>query len=138
MISVKVNERVAASAAAVWELLRDFGGIQRFSTGIESCTVEGEGVGAVRTITMPGGVAIQERLEAFDDAARSLSYAIVAGPIPVENYLATIHVSEDGDGCAIAWESDFESSLPEEQARGMIEGIYTGSVAGIKKTLGVA
>jgi len=137
MISVKVNEAVAASADAVWALLRDFGGIQRFSSGIESCTVEGAGVGAVRTITMPGGVQIQERLEAFDDSARSLSYAIVAGPIPVTNYLSSIHVSEDGEGCTIAWGSDFESSLPADQARGMIEGIYTGSIAGIKKTLGV-
>ena len=43
MINVKVSDRVAASADAVWDLLRDFGGIQRYSAGIESCSVEGEG-----------------------------------------------------------------------------------------------
>ena len=67
MGSVKVVETVSAGADRVWELFRDFGGISRFSQGIDSCTVEGEGVGAVRTLTMGGGLKLQERLEAFDD-----------------------------------------------------------------------
>ena len=45
MASVKVSERIEASADAVWNLFRDFGGIQRFSKEIQSVTVEGEGVG---------------------------------------------------------------------------------------------
>ena len=62
MSSVKVSERVAASAESVWDLLGDFGGITRYSAGVESCTVQGSGVGAVRTIRLPGGLELQERL----------------------------------------------------------------------------
>jgi hypothetical protein len=137
MASVKVTERVDASAEAVWDLLRDFGGVRRYSPAIEGCSVEGEGVGAVRTLTMPGGVSLQERLEAFDDAGRSLQYAITSGPLPMENYLATIRVREEGDGCTIEWSSTFDpKGVSDEQAVGMVEGIYNGGIQGIKKTLG--
>jgi carbon monoxide dehydrogenase subunit G len=139
MVSVKVSERVEASADAVWDLFRDFGGIQRFSAGIEKVELEGSGIGAVRTITVPGGVTLQERLEAFDDRGRRLQYAIVGGPIPVTGYLATIEVKDEGSqGCRIDWSSHFEpKGINDDQARGMIEGVYKGGIAGVKKALGV-
>ena len=63
MTSVKVSERVDASADAVWALFRDFGGVQRFSPAIEKVEVSGSGIGAVRTLSVPGGVQLQERLD---------------------------------------------------------------------------
>jgi len=138
MASVKVTDRIEASADSVWELLRDFGGIKKFSTAIESCTVEGEGIGAVRTLTMPGGLELQERLEAFDDAGRTLQYAIIGeNPLPFTDYLSTIRLSADGDATAIEWSSTFEpKDIPAEQAGKIIEGIYTGGIAGMKSALG--
>jgi carbon monoxide dehydrogenase subunit G len=135
---VKVSERVEASADRVWELFRDFGGIQRFTSGFEKVEVSGSGIGAVRTITLPGGAALQERLEAFDDRGRKLQYAIVGGPIPVSNYLATIEVKDEGKACRIDWSSHFEpKGISDDQARAMIEGVYKSGIAGVKKTLGV-
>ena len=138
MLSVKVSERVETAADRVWELFRDFGGIQRFTSGFEKVEVSGTGIGAVRTITLPGGAALQERLEAFDDRGRKLQYAIVGGPIPVANYLATIEVRDEGKACRIDWSSHFEpKGISDDQARAMIEGVYKGGIAGVKKALGV-
>jgi carbon monoxide dehydrogenase subunit G len=138
VVSVKVSERVEASADRVWDLFRDFGGIQRFTSGFEKVEVSGSGIGAVRTITLPGGAALQERLEAFDDRGRKLQYAIVGGPIPVSNYLATIEVKDEGKACRIDWSSHFEpKGISDDQARAMIEGVYKSGIAGVKKTLGV-
>jgi hypothetical protein len=139
MASVKVTDRIGASADRVWDLVRDFGGIQRFASAIESVSVQGEGVGAVRTLTMPGGVTLHERLEGLDDASRTLRYAIVGThPLPFDDYLATIRLSEDGDGCQIEWSSHFEPRAgAESQASGLVEGIYRGSIAGLKKALRV-
>jgi carbon monoxide dehydrogenase subunit G len=136
MASVKVSERIEASADAVWDLFRDFGGIQRFSKEIQSCTVEGQGVGAVRTLTM-GALSLQERLEAFDDPGRRLQYSIIAGPLPLADYLATIQVSEEGDAARVDWSSSFEpKGITEAQAQGMVEGIYRSGLKGIRKALG--
>ena len=138
MASVKVVESVNASADAVWGLFRDFGGITRFSAGIDDCTVDGEGVGAVRTLTMGGGLKLQEQLEAFDYAGRSLTYSIIGNhPLPFDNYLSTVKVVEQGDGCSVEWSSSYDPKGAEDQAAGLIEGIYRGGIAGIKKALGV-
>jgi carbon monoxide dehydrogenase subunit G len=138
MVTVKVSERIEASADRVWELFRDFEGIQRFTSGFEKVEMSGSGIGAVRTITLPGGAALQERLEAFDDRGRKLQYAIVGGPIPVANYLATIEVKDEGKACRIDWSSQLEpKGISEEQARNLIEGVYKGGIAGVKKALGV-
>ena len=137
MGSVKVVENVNASADRVWELFRDFGGITRFSQGIDSCTVEGEGLGAVRTITMGGGLKLQERLEAFDDGGRTLSYAIIGDhPLPFDNYLSTVKVVDQGDACTVEWSSTYDPKGTADQASGLIQGIYKGGITGIKKALG--
>jgi len=138
MVTVKVSERVETTADRVWDLFRDFGGVQRFSAGIEKVEISGSGVGAVRTLSLPGGLSLQERLEAFDDRGRRLQYAIVAGPIPVSNYLATIEVRDEGKACRIDWSSQFEpKGITDDQGRAMIEGVYKGGIAGVKKALGV-
>jgi carbon monoxide dehydrogenase subunit G len=138
MVSVKVSERVEATADQVWELFRDFGGVKRFSAGIEKVEVTGAGIGAVRTLGLPGGLSLQERLEAFDDRGRRLQYAIVAGPIPVSNYLATIEVRDEGKACRVDWSSHFEpTGITDDQGRAMIEGVYKGGIAGVRKALGV-
>lgn len=140
MTEVHVNEPVAAPAAKVWALVRDFGGIAKWGgPALQSCTVEGEGVGAVRHIGLLGGLSLAERLEALDEAGRSLSYAIVGkSPIPVKNYLSTIRVVEDGPtACRVDWSSRFEpDGTGEEQAQAMIRGVYTGGIAGLRKALG--
>ena len=49
MTIVVVKESIAASADAVWEILANFGGI-KVGGAITAFHMEGEGVGAVRTI----------------------------------------------------------------------------------------
>jgi hypothetical protein len=139
MASVKIVDRIHASADRVWDLIGDFGGIGRFSKGFKSVTSTGSGVGAVRTITLPNDVQLQERCELLDAARRTLDYSIVAGPLPVSSYLARIQLFEDGDGTRIEWSSSFEpKGIPEAQAITMIEGVYKGGIAGIKKALASA
>ena len=138
MASVKVTDRIDASADRAWDLVRDFGGIQRYASAIESVNVVGEGVGAVRTVTLPGGLTLQERLEALDERARTLQYSIIGShPFPFEGYLATMRLAEDGDGCQIEWSGTFTPRAgSEDQAAGMVEGIYRAGIAGLKKALG--
>ena len=96
MTDVKVSESVAAPAAKVWELLGDFGGVTKWGGSmLQSCSVEGEGVGAVRRIGLRGGMEIAERCEAYDAAKRSFSYSILGkSPIPIKNYVSVCTVVE--------------------------------------------
>ncbi|MEE3327902.1 MAG: SRPBCC family protein, partial [Myxococcota bacterium] len=93
-MEVLVTESFSVSADEIWNLLRDFGGILKWNPdSLESVTVEGEGLGSIRTITIPGGVSLQEKLEAFDDPGRSFSYSFTGKLLlPLENYLASMTV----------------------------------------------
>ncbi|UCE84845.1 MAG: SRPBCC family protein [Deltaproteobacteria bacterium] len=140
MGKVEVVEEIAAPAAKVWELIREFGAVDRWAAGVESCSVEGEGVGAVRTLGMAGGLSLQEKLESFDDAGRSFGYAIVGdNPLPFRNYHSVVTVEEKGaDRCTYTWTGTFEAEpATEAQASGIIRSIYTGGIQSLRKALGV-
>ena len=136
-MEVRVCEEISAPAEKVWALMRGFGDVMQWMEGLESCELEGSGIGAVRTIT--GGLKIQERLEAFDDVGRRFSYAIVGNsPVPMRDYLSTVQIRETGpSGCELAWEGRFEPRPGREAAvQQMVRGIYTNGIAALRKKLG--
>jgi hypothetical protein len=141
MAEVLVTEDLPVPAAKVWELVRDFGGIRKWLGGmVQGLELEGEGVGAIRTITLPGDTKLYEQLKALDEEERSFTYAIIReSPLPVADYLAKLKLVETGaDSCRIEWSSTFEPvGIPDSDAKPMIEGIYTSGIAGLKATLGI-
>jgi hypothetical protein len=141
MSEVLVIDEVTAPAATVWDLVKEFGGILKWSAGaVESVTVEGDGVGAVRTLSIVGGATLQEKLEAYDESGRSFSYSFVGEVIlPVADYYATLTIRDGAAGpgsSRVEWGSTFEpKEIPEAQAVSMIEGIYKNGIGGIKQAL---
>ena len=137
MASVSMKTTLNASADEAWQAIRDFGGIDQLVEGIVECSVEGSGVGAVRTLAFADGGEIQERLESLDDAARTLSYSIIASELPMEGYLSTMAVRALGEGtCELSWSSTFEpKGASEAEARALVEGVYSAGFAGLKKLL---
>jgi carbon monoxide dehydrogenase subunit G len=135
---IRIEEEIRAAADAVWPVVSDFAGITRYMAGLERVEVQGQGIGAVRTVTVTGGSELQERLESFDPAARSFSYSILPGSMPVQNYLASVKLADAGPGRSrITWSARFDAAgLSEAQvgplAKGM-EQAYGAAIAGIKK-----
>ncbi len=125
MTNARVEGTIAADADSVFAVFADFGGLMRWSPGLTGCELEGSGVGAVRTLHM-GDMVIRERLEECDAAARRLRYAIIEGPVPVRDYLATVVVSDAGSGRArIDWSSSFEAdAATAEPMKQLFESIY--------------
>lgn len=81
-------------AEQVWDIVRDFNALDEFVETVASCTTEGSGVGAVRTLILQDGGKVQEKLESLDNEGRSLTYSIVRAPMPVQNYIGTMQVRE--------------------------------------------
>ena len=135
MAELKVERDFSASATDVWEKLGNFEELG-WMPGVGSVEVEGDGIGAVRTIGM-GGATVVERLEAHDHDGRSLSYAITDGPIPVQDYLATITVTEAGSGCHVDWTAKFSTpdGVPAEAVVPALEGAYGGALDALKGIL---
>jgi len=142
MTQVQVTEDLPVAASKIWELVRDFGGAQKWlGSMVQKLEMEGEGVGAIRTITLPGDTLLHEQLEAMDDAEMTFSYAIVRdSPLPATDYLAKFKLVETGaDSCRIEWGSTFEPAggMSDDDVKPMIEGIYRSGIAGLRQTLGI-
>lgn len=138
MSSVNMNTRINASAEKVWQIVRDFNGLPVFMAPIKKSTMEGSGVGAVRTLTLGEGPPIVEKLEKFDDQAKTLSYSIVTSPLPLTDYYSTMEVVDLAAGqCELKWYSTFQpKGAPEAEAVKVVEGVYSEGFAGLKKIFG--
>jgi hypothetical protein len=139
MAKVHVRDSFEAPADAIWSYFQDFGGISKWAGPmIKSCTVEGEGVGAVRTLTFTQGNPLRERLVQFDDADRSFSYAII-GPrdLPVDDYVGSVKLRASGaKSTTIDWIGTFDAKgAPEPDAKRIVEGIYRGAISALKRAL---
>ncbi len=140
MASVQTQAEVAASVGEVWQLLSDFGGLDKWidASVIKSCECDGNQVGAVRVLTMPDGAVIRERLDVLDAKAHRFTYSILGeSPIPVDHYSATVKLTAAKGGTQIDWVSTFEPrGISQADAEGVVRGIYEGGVAGIRKAVG--
>jgi hypothetical protein len=131
MTTVTVREQIDGKARDVWNVLSDFGGIQ-VGGPITSFEIEGNGVGAVRTIGLGGGRVV-ERLERHDAEALAFGYVIVNddSPLPVSNYAANVQITDQGNGtCQVEWTGTFEpKGASAADASKVVEGIYKSGIA---------
>jgi len=112
MVRVQRAIRVAAPASAAWKVLGDFHALDLAAGICKEITVQGEGIGAVRTMVLDdrfGGGYVQERLEQFNDTERTMSYRMVdSGPVPFADYVGTIRVTPAGpSNCVVVMTSSF-------------------------------
>lgn len=127
------------SSAAVWETIRDFGGIGRYLP-LAGCTLRGAGVGALRTLTTLDGAVLVERLEHQDDRARTLSYSITDSPLPFRNYVATMTLRELGpQRCELLWSASYDpKGATEAEVDTLLAGVLAAAFEGLEKLHGGA
>ncbi|MFE7890362.1 SRPBCC family protein [Streptomyces sp. NPDC057412] len=120
----------------VWQLIGGFGALPDWLPYIPVSELE-EG-GRVRVLTNEEGGVIVERLERFDDDARTYTYSIVDAPFPVTGYRSTLTVHDTGGtGSCVEWSGTFTpAGVSEEEAVALFQGIYRDGLAALKQTLG--
>lgn len=136
MTTVTVSEDIKGKAEAVWAALSDFGAVQ-VGGPIKSVDVKGKGVGMVRTIGL-GGAQVVERLDRFDPKAMTFVYSIQNEdcPLPVKGYVATVKITDKGNGMTnVNWSGTFQPKGPEADAVKVVEGIYKGLIAGGRRAV---
>lgn len=127
---------IRTSADVIWQVISDFGAAGQYLSGVVTCTVTGEGVGALRTLTSTDGSTIVERLEALDEVAHRLSYALLT-ETPFGNCLTTMTVRDLGPSRAeVEWSATFEpDGLPEREAEALMEGALAANCQALKQFL---
>jgi len=128
-----VSLTIHAPASQVWERISDYNGMANWHPAVEGSSMEGEGVGAVRTLTITGMGKAIERLDRQDDAARSLDYSASELPLPIRDYKGTMSVKADGEtSCNVTWEGSFVADgAPEADLEEGLHGFYSAGLKGL-------
>ena len=134
-----------APVDAVWRVLRDFNGHDRWHPVVERSALEGgrrtDQVGAVRSFTIRSGERVREVLLTLSDRERRLRYAIVESDLPLRDYVAEMFLKPvtDGDRTFWSWSSRFRTPPGEEEALARLVGeeVYEAGFAGVRDALGL-
>ncbi|WP_374379713.1 SRPBCC family protein [Dongia sp.] len=135
---------IDAPAAAVWHLVRDFNGHDKWHPAVAASQMENDElsdlVGAVRAFRLKDGGFLREQLLALSDRDMTFSYCILDAPIPLHDYVAHLRLRPitDGDRCFITWESSFDP--PVAEARSLTElvatAIYEAGITALQNHFG--
>ena len=119
---------MAASAAEIWEAVRDVGAIhRRLVPGfVTDCKLEGD----ARIVTFGNGMVAREVIVDLDDASRRLAWSASGGRLSHHN--ASLQIFDEGGGRSrLVWIADL---LPHEMAE-PIAGMVDEGMRVMKKTL---
>ena len=125
---------IDAPLAAVWTAISQFGAAAPYLVGVVDCTMEGDGIGARRTLKNVDNSTIVECLVALDEVNHQLSYVLLTDT-PFRNCLTTLSVSGVGQGQAeVTWWMTFEvDGLPINEAIALLEGASEENCLALKQ-----
>lgn len=128
-----ISDIIDAPPQTVWSIIGNFGGLQRWSRTVTSCTTEGSGVGSYRVVQI-GDAVIRERLEAWDPAAFTLTYRLVSGPsMPVKDMQVSMTLTAvDGDKTKLDWAVAGEPTIERDKVLEILRSRYQGRIAELK------
>ena len=120
MVEIRRSTVVRAPLEAVWAVLRNFNGHDRWHPAVASSEIE-EGaeedqVGAVRNFRLVDGGRIREQLLALSDVETSFTYCILEAPAFLRNYVANVRLRRvtDDDTCLWEWRASFDPPTTEK------------------------
>ncbi|MFJ3372586.1 SRPBCC family protein [Pseudomonas sp. NPDC086251] len=131
MATASASIDIPASADQVWQLIGGFDSLPDWLPFIPKSELS-EG-GRVRSLQTADGAVVVERLEAFDNAAKTYSYSILQAPFPATDYLATLRVETQGQGARVTWSGRFApDGVSEEEVTALFAGIYQGGLEALR------
>jgi len=130
---------------AVWDLLRDFNGHDRWHPAVATSQIErgnpSDKVGCVRRFRLQDGSELREQLLTLSDMETTFSYCLLETPVPLLNYVAHTRLSPvtDTDATFWEWESRFDTPAGRgsELAAMVGDEIYQAGFDAIRAEMGL-
>jgi hypothetical protein len=146
MVKVVKSTILEAPVEAVWEIVRDFNGHDRWHPIVADSVIERgqpvDKIGCVRRFHLKDGALLRETLLALSDADMAYSYCLNDTPVPLLNYVAHVRLAPvtDGDWTFWHWESRFDTPPGREaELKAMVaENVYQAGFDAIRRHMGLS
>ncbi len=127
-VTVHTVDTVAYTAQQSWEIVADYNALDKWlSPAVASSSMVGEGLGAVRTLTLDDGNQVVEELITLDEEHMTIQYKMTQGNPILVGYVGTMKVVtvDDDSHSVIDWTSAFESPVGQDSAGyALIKGVH--------------
>jgi hypothetical protein len=145
MVKVVKSTVLNAPADAVWDVLRDFNGHDRWHPNVSDSIIEkgwtSDRVGCVRRFHLQDGSELRELLLTLSDADMAFSYCLLETPLPLLNYVAHVRLAPVTDGGMTFWHWESRFDAPpgrEKQLQQMVaENVYQCGMDAIRVHMGL-
>ena len=144
MARVYISSVIPASAASVWERIRDFNALPKWHPRIRDSRIEdalpADKVGCIRNFNLQNGDNIREQLLGLSDYDMFCTYAILESPMPLTEYVATLRLTPitDGERCFAEWSAEFscDPSAEADLVSGIGTNVFQGGFDALKRHFG--
>jgi hypothetical protein len=144
VIRVYTSSVIDAPADTVWSVIRDFNALPAWHPLISDSRIENaqpsDKVGCVRAFRMRDGGQLREQLLSLSDYDYQCTYSILASPMPLEHYVATLKLTPvtDGNRCFAEWSAEFdcEPARERELSQTIGQGVFQAGFDALKLRFG--
>ena len=132
---------IDAPVDALWSVLRDFNGHERWHPIVARSEIErsqpSDRIGCVRRFTLQDGSELREQLLTLSDLEMTFSYCLLDTPIPLFNYVAYVRLLPvtDGNRSFWHWESRFTTPPGREAELATTVGdeVYSNGIEAVRR-----
>jgi hypothetical protein len=145
MVKVIRSTILPAPIEAVWDVLRDFNGHDRWHPAVKTSQIErgrdADRVGCVRRFTLTDGSELREQLLTLSDADTAYAYCLLDTPIPLLNYVSHVQLIPvtDTDHTFWQWTGQFDTPADQRDVLAGMVGtdIYEAGFGAIRAHMGL-
>jgi hypothetical protein len=116
--TVDYLEEVDVPAEFLWRTITDFANIDQWSN-IVVRSVEGDGIGRTRSVQLPSGALVIERVISSDPCNMVFCYEVMSpNPYPMTDYRSTVSIERMSAECSVVrWSGSYSPLEDSDYAK---------------------
>ncbi len=133
-----ITRTIEAPLSVVWDVLHDFGDIQRWNPGVKESGLTSDGPvteGSTRFCELAPFGGVEERVDHHEPHKRLKINIFKTRKLPISNASADFHIEESGDGTELRLHYSYTPNLLGRVLKGFVDKQMRKGIAGLAKSL---
>lgn len=138
MLEFTITRHINAPTETVWQVLDDFGDIQRWNAGVKASELTSQGPvakGSTRHCEFTPFGAVNERIDHYEPNRRMTIELYETFKLPISNATADFNLAPDGDGSALTLHYRYTPNILGRTAKGTTDTQLRKGLTGLTEGL---